>query len=51
MSAQKFDPATLAVMQNALRQIVNEMDLALEKAAFTPIMSEARDRANGIYHA
>lgn len=51
MSAQTFDPATLAVMQNALRQIVNEMDLALEKAAFTPIMSEARDRANGIYHA
>ena len=38
-------------MQNALRQIVNEMDLALEKAAFTPIMSEARDRANGLYDA
>lgn len=51
MSSRHFDPATLAVMQNALRQIVNEMDLALEKAAFTPIMSEARDRANGIYHA
>lgn len=51
MSSPHFDPATLAVMQNALRQIVNEMDLALEKAAFTPIMSEARDRANGIYHA
>jgi N-methylhydantoinase B len=44
------DPATLVVMQNALRQIVDEMDLALEKAAFNPVMSEARDRANGIYH-
>ena len=51
MSARPVDPATLAVMQNALRQIVNEMDLALEKAAFTPIMSEARDRANGLYDA
>jgi N-methylhydantoinase B len=45
-----IDPATLAVMQNALRQIVDEMDIALEKAAFNPVMSEARDRANGIYH-
>ena len=44
-----IDPATLAVIQNALRQIVDEMDLALEKAAFNPVMSEARDRANGIY--
>ena len=41
MTVDRIDPATLAVMQNALRQIVNEMDLALEKAAFTPIMSEA----------
>jgi N-methylhydantoinase B len=45
-----FDPATLAVMQNAFRQIVDEMDLALEKAAFNPVLSESRDRANGIYH-
>ena len=51
MSPRSIDPATLAVMQNALRQIVNEMDLALERAAFTPIMSEARDRANGLYDA
>lgn len=46
----KVDPATLAVIQNAMRQIVDEMDLALERAAFNPVMSEARDRANGIYH-
>lgn len=51
MTPAVMDPATLAVMQNALRQIVNEMDLAVEKAAFTPIMSEARDRANGLYDA
>lgn len=50
MSLPSFDPATLAVIQNAMRQIVDEMDLALEKAAFNPVMSEARDRANGIYH-
>lgn len=49
MKTIKIDPATLAVIQNALRQIVDEMDLALEKAAFNPVMSEARDRANGIY--
>ena len=51
MTASTIDPATLAVMQNALRQVVNEMDLALEQTAFTPIMSEARDRANGLYDA
>lgn len=45
-----FDPATLAVIQNATRQIVDELDIALEKAAFNLVMSEARDRANGIYH-
>jgi N-methylhydantoinase B len=46
---RSIDPATLAVIQNAMRQIVDEMDLALERAAFNPVMSEARDRANGIY--
>jgi N-methylhydantoinase B len=49
MNQERFDPATLSVLQNALRQIVDEMDLALEKAAFNPVMSESRDRANGIY--
>ncbi len=49
MTRRDIDPATLTVLQNALSQIVNEMDLALEKAAFNPTMSDARDRANGIY--
>src|SRR5258708_28224265 len=50
MANLSIDPATLTVMENALRQIVDEMDLALERAAFNPVMSQARDRANGIYH-
>lgn len=49
-AAATFDPATLAVMQNALSAICDEMDVVLERAAFNPVMSEARDRANGIYN-
>lgn len=50
MATQRtFDPATLSVMQNAMGKICDEMDLVLERAAFNPVMSEARDRANGIY--
>ena len=45
-----IDPVTLAVIGNALTQITDEMDLAQEKTAFSSIISEARDRANGIYH-
>ncbi|HUO63286.1 MAG TPA: hydantoinase B/oxoprolinase family protein [Terriglobales bacterium] len=43
------DAITLAVVQNALQQAVNEADVALELAAFSPVISEARDRSNGIY--
>jgi N-methylhydantoinase B len=45
-----LDPVTLAVIQNSLRHICNEMDLAHERSSFSPVISEARDRANGIYH-
>ncbi|MDA0989958.1 MAG: hydantoinase B/oxoprolinase family protein [Verrucomicrobia bacterium] len=45
----EVDPVSLAVIQNALRQVANEMDLVQEKASFSPIVSEALDRANGIY--
>jgi N-methylhydantoinase B len=45
-----LDPVTLAVIQNGLTQVVDEMDLAQEKTAFSSIISEALDRANGIYH-
>ena len=37
------------MIQNALRQVANEMDLVQAKTSFSPIVSEALDRANGIY--
>jgi len=45
-----FDPVTLAVIQNGLIQVCNEMDLAFVRAAFSPVISEALDRSDGIYH-
>ena len=55
MSQQKpdpvtLDPVTLAVIQNGLTQVCNEMDLAFVRAAFSPVISEALDRSDGIYH-
>jgi N-methylhydantoinase B len=44
------DPVTLAVIQNGLQQVCNEMDLAFCRAAFSPVISEAMDRSDGIYH-
>ncbi len=46
-----IDPILLTVIQNGLQQAVNEADLSLERAAFSPVISEARDRSNGIYDA
>lgn len=45
-----LDPVTLAVIQNGLVQVCNEMDLAFVCAAFSPVISEALDRSDGIYH-
>jgi N-methylhydantoinase B len=45
-----LDPVTLAVVQNGLVQVCNEMDLAFVRAAFSPVISEALDRSDGIYH-
>ena len=45
-----LDPITLAVIQNGLQQVCNEMDLAFVRAAFSPVISEAHDRSDGIYH-
>jgi N-methylhydantoinase B len=45
-----LDPVTLAVIHNGLRQIASEMDLVHEKTSFSPVISEAFDRSNGIYH-
>lgn len=47
--AQGIDPITLAVVHNSLMMVTSEMDLTQEKTSFSPIISEAMDRANGIY--
>jgi len=45
-----IDPVTLAVVQAGLQQVCNEMDLAFVRSAFSPVISEALDRSDGIYH-
>jgi N-methylhydantoinase A/oxoprolinase/acetone carboxylase beta subunit/N-methylhydantoinase B/oxoprolinase/acetone carboxylase alpha subunit len=44
-----MDAVTLAVVQNGLNQIASEMDLVHQKTSFSPVISEAFDRSNGIY--
>jgi len=46
-----LDPITLTVIQSSLQQVCDEMDLAFSRAAFSPIISEADDRSDGIYAA
>ena len=46
-----LDPITLSVIQAGLSQVCEEMDLAFTRAAFSPIIAEANDRADGIYAA
>ncbi|MHB1216789.1 MAG: hydantoinase B/oxoprolinase family protein [Alphaproteobacteria bacterium] len=48
--SKNIDPVTLAVIQNGLIQVCNEMDMAFERSAFSPVISEAYDRSDGIYH-
>ena len=43
------DPITLAVIQAALGQVCNEMDIAFSRSAFSPVIAEADDRSSGIY--
>ena len=47
--ALTLDPITLAVIENGLVQVCNEMDLAFSRAAFSPVIAEANDRSDGIY--
>ena len=49
-TSMTIDPITLSVIQNGLNQVCNEMDLAFVRAAFSPVISEALDRSDGIYH-
>ncbi|MBM3484032.1 MAG: methylhydantoinase [Alphaproteobacteria bacterium] len=46
-----FDAVTLAVIESGLIQVCNEMDLAFVRSAFSPVISEALDRSDGIYAA
>jgi N-methylhydantoinase B len=46
----RIDPLTLAVIEAGLRQVCNEMDITFTRAAFSPVIAEADDRADGIYH-
>jgi N-methylhydantoinase B len=45
------DPITLAVLQGALESVVDEMDVRLIRGAISPIISEAKDMATGIFDA
>ena len=46
-----LDPIDLSVIQAGLQQVCDEMDLAFTRAAFSPVIAEANDRADGIYSA
>lgn len=44
-----LDALSLSVIRGSLEEVVEEMDRVLERAAFSPVISQARDRASGIY--
>ncbi|MEM6666291.1 MAG: hydantoinase B/oxoprolinase family protein, partial [Pseudomonadota bacterium] len=46
-----LDPVTVSVIQAGLQQVCNEMDVAFSRAAFSPVIAEADDRADGLYDA
>ena len=46
-----LDAITLSVIQSALQQVCDEMDLTFWRAAFSPVIAEANDRSDGIYAA
>ena len=46
-----IDTVTLSVIEAALQQTCDEMDLAFSRSAFSPIIAEANDRSDGIYSA
>lgn len=47
----EIDPLTIAVIRGRLEQIADEMDTVFERMAFSPVISDAWDRADGIYSA
>jgi N-methylhydantoinase B len=46
-----LDAITLSVIQAALQQACDEMDVTFSRAAFSPVIAEANDRSDGIYSA
>jgi N-methylhydantoinase B len=46
-----IDPVTLAVVRGALEECVYEMDENVVASAFSPIISEGKDRAHGLFEA
>lgn len=48
-AARDLDPVTLAVIESSLQQVASEMDLVHQRTSFSPVISEAYDRSNGIY--
>ena len=50
-AGEPVDAVTLAVVQSGLGQIASEMDLVHQITSFSPVISEAYDRSNGIYDA
>lgn len=49
--SEPVDALSLAVVRGRLEQIVDEMDTVFERMAFSPVISDAWDRADGIYSA
>ena len=47
----EIDPITLSVLAGRMEQIADEMDATLFRAAFNPIIAEAHDASQGLYHA
>lgn len=45
------DPVTLSVLKGRLEAICDEMDATLFRAAFSPVIAEARDASHAIYDA
>lgn len=46
-----LDALTLAVLRGALEEVADEMDEVLVRSAFSAVISEALDRASGLYDA
>ena len=45
------DPITFAVIHNGLKAIVDEMNLALFRSAFSPVITEGRDIGGAVFNA